>query len=422
MERPRILVFAADARTAQILDSGLRTDFEVCLERNRDRVVTTFRDLRPSLIVYDLECTRNEVALRARLDTIRDCRRVDPAVPIVVIGTVKTRENIVRAVKFGASDYVMHPIDVDELRLLARRLQYLRTLEEMATEHGQLCSDVELLQRYQARRFSAPEAALRNRIDNTVTWAVKRAGGLVLSGPQRTRVVSRALHRLEEVAVEAIPDARLATAYIYKVVVAEVARIPLVREVADRHHDVARLSALWRRWHEYVVEHHGVADPDDPTASLILLPEPSVVSTSAWSRMINAIAHDSSRLYELNWREFEDLVGHLLAKFGWQVSPLGRTRDGGLDVVAVKSVQPDVPFRMMVQCKRYAVERRVGVELVREVWAVKWHRGYSQAMIATTSFFTKGARETAQKWDLELRDHVAIVDWCKAYGTPLETE
>ena len=58
----------------------------------------------------------------------------------------------------------------------------------------------------------------------------------------------------------------------------------------------------------------------------------------------------------------------------------------------------------------------VGIAEVREVWSVKWDSGFHQALIATTSSFTRGAKEKAHEWNLELKDHDAIVNWCKDYG------
>ena len=115
-------------------------------------------------------------------------------------------------------------------------------------------------------------------------------------------------------------------------------------------------------------------------------------------------------------KKFEDLIAHLLEKFGWSVEPMDYTKDGGIDIIAVRRVDPNVDFRMMVQCKKFSQTRKVGVEVVRELFSVKWENAFHQAMIATTSSFTKGAVAKADIWNLELRDHKAIADWCKEYG------
>ncbi|WP_093111824.1 restriction endonuclease [Variovorax sp. CF079] len=88
------------------------------------------------------------------------------------------------------------------------------------------------------------------------------------------------------------------------------------------------------------------------------------------------------------------------------------TKDNGIDLIAVRKVAPDLRFSMMVQCKRFSEKRKVGVELVREIWSVKWEHGFHQALLATTSTFTRGAKQKGELWNLDLRDQAAIADWC----------
>jgi hypothetical protein len=149
---------------------------------------------------------------------------------------------------------------------------------------------------------------------------------------------------------------------------------------------------------------------------ILLLQKPSLSIVSNWREVISDIAQNSTVLYQLDWKQFENLMAYLLEKFGWSVEPMGYTKDGGIDIIAVRKVDPDIDFRMMVQCKRFSGNHKVGIEIVREIFSVKWEHGFNQAMIATTSSFTKGALEKAEFWNLELKDHTAIADWCKKYS------
>lgn len=148
-------------------------------------------------------------------------------------------------------------------------------------------------------------------------------------------------------------------------------------------------------------------------STLIELPRPDLRIVEDWRVAIAAIAARERTLHEmLDWRGFEDLVQELLRRFGWSTSSLGYTKDGGADILAATKIAPGIEFKMLVQCKRYAPDRPVGVDVVRSLWSVKWERGADKAMIATTSGFTKGAKKTASTWQLELTDHDAIVEWC----------
>lgn len=60
---------------------------------------------------------------------------------------------------------------------------------------------------------------------------------------------------------------------------------------------------------------------------------------------------------------------------------------------------------MIVECKRYRPERKVGIEIARSLLFVKDNNRVDFAMIATTSSFTSGVMDLkASRYDLELAD------------------
>jgi HJR/Mrr/RecB family endonuclease len=148
-------------------------------------------------------------------------------------------------------------------------------------------------------------------------------------------------------------------------------------------------------------------------ATRIILPSPAPILIQPYKSIITEVVRGSRSLDGLHWREFETLMADILKETGWIVEPMGGTKDGGIDIVAVCSVAPDISTRMLVQCKRYAAQRPVEISVVREVWAVKWQHGFHHAMIATTSRFTSGAKHQAQEWDLHLKDNAQVLDWCR---------
>jgi hypothetical protein len=62
------------------------------------------------------------------------------------------------------------------------------------------------------------------------------------------------------------------------------------------------------------------------------------------------------------------------------------------------------------------VHRRVGIAIVRGVYAVKHELRVANVLLATTSSFTKGVQSyQASRYDLALRDFHGIVDWLTRY-------
>lgn len=153
------------------------------------------------------------------------------------------------------------------------------------------------------------------------------------------------------------------------------------------------------------------------SAQNVILQPPPVQIITEWQKMIRDILNRPEQLYGLDWKTFENLIGELLESFGWAIEPMGYTKDDGIDLIAVRKICPGVPIQMMIQCKRYSMTRKVGVDYVKNVWATKSEHGFHQAMLATTSTFTRGAVSKGNLWNLNLCDHNKVLEWCREYGT-----
>ena len=79
----------------------------------------------------------------------------------------------------------------------------------------------------------------------------------------------------------------------------------------------------------------------------------------------------SGDLYDLHWRRFEELVGDVFREHGFRVVLTAPTKDGGADLLLLAQ---DGGLFAIVECKKYAEHRRIGVDLVRTLVgaAVDW--------------------------------------------------
>jgi restriction system protein len=109
---------------------------------------------------------------------------------------------------------------------------------------------------------------------------------------------------------------------------------------------------------------------------------------------------------ELTPRQFEEFVAELYEKHGFEVELTPASRDGGVDLYAVR-YETFGKFLTVVDCKRYSSHRPVGVRLVRQLRGVIEDTGASAGVLATTSSFTKGAREFQERHQYRL----ALQDW-----------
>jgi len=140
----------------------------------------------------------------------------------------------------------------------------------------------------------------------------------------------------------------------------------------------------------------------------------AVIETAVdFQKWLNEISAAKWNLFQLSPRQFEELIAEIWDRFGYHIELTKRTRDGGRDIIAVR--QAEAEMKLLIECKRYASDNKVGVSLVRSLYGVKIHDGATKAILATTSTFTKDASEfvTSHRWELEGRDFDGVVDWVK---------
>ena len=105
------------------------------------------------------------------------------------------------------------------------------------------------------------------------------------------------------------------------------------------------------------------------------------------------------QLQTMNPYKFEQFVGNLLGRMGFQTLVTQPSQDGGVDVIAV-SDKPLRKGKTVVQCKRF--KQSIGVSVVRELVGTMTHEGAMKGIIITTSDFTLDAKDFAQGKQIEL--------------------
>lgn len=117
-------------------------------------------------------------------------------------------------------------------------------------------------------------------------------------------------------------------------------------------------------------------------------------------------------LYDLSPRRFEEFVAELLDRLGYEVTLTPASNDGGKDIYAAK--KDDLgSFLYVVECKKYAPDNHVGVGLIRQLNGVVQAERATAGILATTSFFTRGAKEFQARLSnqISLKDYLGIQEW-----------
>ncbi|AJZ60901.1 restriction endonuclease family protein [Paraburkholderia fungorum] len=131
--------------------------------------------------------------------------------------------------------------------------------------------------------------------------------------------------------------------------------------------------------------------------------------------LLREIHAEPQSVYELSPRRFEEFVAEVLDRLGYQTTLTPRSRDGGKDIYAAKKDHV-ASFLYIVECKRYAPDNPVGVGLVRQLNGVVQAERATAGLLATTSFFTKGAKEFQKTVanQMGLKDYLGIQEWLDA--------
>jgi restriction system protein len=131
--------------------------------------------------------------------------------------------------------------------------------------------------------------------------------------------------------------------------------------------------------------------------------------------LLRQLQNGASALDGMSWRDFEKLIATLLEKDGYVVELMKGSKDGGVDVVAVKDLGPNGYFKALWQAKKQALTNKVGISVVRELADTRQEFGASKGIIVTSSYLTSGAlqRINRDKYILGKVDREDLDAWIR---------
>ncbi|WP_136799969.1 restriction endonuclease [Desulfosediminicola ganghwensis] len=158
----------------------------------------------------------------------------------------------------------------------------------------------------------------------------------------------------------------------------------------------------------------------------IIVPESRIITDINLIRanipdLIRFLSQNPQHIHSLTPREFEEIIAEIFRAKGFEVTLTAKTRDGGKDIIAIHRNDLGIDTKYFIECKRYAPENKVGVEIVRALHGVKNTVGApNKVILATTSSFTSGAVDFVQNqapstWDISLKDYNDILQWMRLY-------
>jgi DNA polymerase III subunit epsilon len=138
---------------------------------------------------------------------------------------------------------------------------------------------------------------------------------------------------------------------------------------------------------------------------------------SVEQEMLAYFARNPHALYGMSPRKFEEFVAAIFKNNGFSVQLTPPSRDGGVDIIAVQHSALTGATVNLIECKRYAPNRPVGIGIVQRLVGVVEQNRAGKGILVTTSTFTRDAIRVAEATphSLALRDYDAVCEWLSPY-------
>lgn len=169
-----------------------------------------------------------------------------------------------------------------------------------------------------------------------------------------------------------------------------------------------------------------IVKPTAPTIATLLY-EPSafglamtspILFSSVEREILAYFGRHPEMMYSLPPRKFEELVAAVFKQSGFDVELTPETRDGGIDIIAVRNgalVGRELHF---IECKRYLPYNTVGIGVVQRLLGVVEQHRATKGVLVTTSSFSKDAKVVAAstRHRLELNEYQQISAWLGGFA------
>ncbi|MGZ5446011.1 MAG: restriction endonuclease [Thermoanaerobaculia bacterium] len=179
--------------------------------------------------------------------------------------------------------------------------------------------------------------------------------------------------------------------------------------LADRGEDVLREMLAWLL---IPSDSDRSVSPTETEGAILTVLDP------AWGDVCRYLATHPNSLHTMNPQLFERLVAEIFRSYGCSVELTSKTKDGGYDIIAIRRNLP-TDIRILIEAKRFAPDRSVGVGIVRSLYGVLASTSASQLVLATSSHVTRDAKlEFARviPWQLDFFERDRILAWCRETG------
>jgi len=134
MTKPRLLIIDDDEPIRTQMKWALIKDYDVYLAHDGTKAMEVVKEMEPAIVTLDLGLPPHPEDTSEGLKLLGQILAKAPSTKVIVVTGNPDKSAALKAIGSGAHDFFTKPIDVEELKAILKRANYVHTLEEELVE------------------------------------------------------------------------------------------------------------------------------------------------------------------------------------------------------------------------------------------------------------------------------------------------
>ncbi len=126
---PVLLLVDDDEQIREQMKWALAGDYQVVEASDRSSALAQVKQAMPGLVLLDLGLPPDVEGASEGLAILRDALQINPLTKIIVVTGNSDRSKAIAAIQSGAYDFIEKPVQLDVVKVVLQRAQYLANLE-----------------------------------------------------------------------------------------------------------------------------------------------------------------------------------------------------------------------------------------------------------------------------------------------------
>jgi len=129
MEKSKILIIEDDEGIRTQMKWALNEEYEVLLAQNTKEAINIMTQFSPSLVTLDLGLPPDPEGTDEGFRLLQEILQMSPFAKVIVVTGSPEKDAPLRAISMGAHDFFAKPINIEELKAVVKRANYVQGLE-----------------------------------------------------------------------------------------------------------------------------------------------------------------------------------------------------------------------------------------------------------------------------------------------------